>query len=261
MRRSYRSLVLITSLLLLLFLLAGASIVESRSRTGLLPGSAKALMSSLFPTNLPPVNIMPLGDSLTAGVTLDDSGGMSGGYRVPLWQECQWEGWNVHFVGSVSSGPASLPERNHEGHPGWRINQLTNYIVPQLKQYQPQIILLHIGTNDLRAGTSASVAHDRLVTLLNQITATLPKANVIVAQIIPLDLPEGSEVGNYNRSIMSMVQSMAAQGKHISTVDMFHAVSSRDLVDHVHPNANGYRHMASAWYKALAPILNVLEHR
>src|SRR6185295_11991095 len=67
-----------------------------------------------------PIGIMPLGDSLTHGHTIE------GGYRIGLWPALVAAHSNIDFVGSAYNGPSTLEDRHHEGHVGWRIDQLAN---------------------------------------------------------------------------------------------------------------------------------------
>ena len=76
------------------------------------------------------VRVMPLGDSITEGTQVP------GGYRIGLWQRLAAGGYRVDFVGSQSNGPASLGDHDHEGHPGWRIDQIDANIVGWLSTYQ-----------------------------------------------------------------------------------------------------------------------------
>src|SRR5215813_8194488 len=69
------------------------------------------------------VRVMPLGDSITDGSTVP------GGYRINLWQRMAAGGYTVDFVGSEFNGPAALGDHDHEGHSGWRIDQLDANIV------------------------------------------------------------------------------------------------------------------------------------
>src|SRR5512139_1700018 len=69
------------------------------------------------------VRIMPLGDSITDGTQVP------GGYRIGLWQRLAATGHRVDFVGSQFNGPANLGDHDHEGHPGWRIDQIDASIV------------------------------------------------------------------------------------------------------------------------------------
>jgi lysophospholipase L1-like esterase len=197
------------------------------------------------------VSIMPLGDSITYGANSTKYGG----YRVWLWQESVAAGWKIRFVGSQSSGPASLPDKANEGHPGWRIDQLSAHITGWLDTYQPQIILLHIGTNDIIQGYSVATAIARLNTLVDQITTIEPDTTLIVAQITPLGDPTlNAKVRLYNHDLLALIQRKKAIGKHIIVVDMYDAVPLSDITDHIHPNDAGYKLMAHVWYNALAQL-------
>lgn len=197
------------------------------------------------------VKIMPLGDSITAG----DNSYKYGAYRTELWQLCQAAGWHIQFVGSKQTGPPSLPNRHNEGHSGWRIDQISAHVVSWLKTYQPQIILLHIGTNDLRQGDSVSTALERLSHLIDQITTTLPNAVLVVAQVTPQPQPSiNTNIIAYNNAIPALVNQKVAQGKRVECVDMYNAVPISDVTDHIHPNDQGYALMAHVWYQALLAI-------
>src|SRR6185436_1789723 len=126
------------------------------------------------------VRVMPLGDSITEGTQVP------GGYRIGLWQRLNSNGYRVDFVGSQFNGPASLGDHDHEGHPGWRIDQIDANIVGWLQSFTPHSVLLHIGTNDVLQNFNLSTAPTRLSTLIDHITNTAPTAEVFVAQIIPL---------------------------------------------------------------------------
>lgn len=199
------------------------------------------------------IKIMPLGDSITYG----QGSSTGGGYRLPLWKELRTRGFLIDFVGSLQTGPDGF-NRHHEGHPGWKINQIAAKVVPWLLIYRPDIILLHIGTNDFVKNDNPAQAPTRLSQLLNLITATLPGAIVIVAQILPLARSArlNAEVLTYNAVIPTIVQTAIAQGKHVQYVDMYDAVSPSMLPDQIHPNDTGYAMMANVWLQALLPFLS-----
>lgn len=216
--------------------------------SGLLPdGAAYAEGSS---QNLS-VKIMPLGDSITFG-TRDPS---YGGYRHLLWTLLKNDGYKIAFVGSGKSGKASTPDSDNEGHPGWTISQIKNGIDSDdwLETYKPDIILLHIGTNDIRQGNAAS-APENLSTLLDDILARVLQTHVIVAQVIPFR--RGPERGHqsYNAAIPGIV---ASKGSRVSMVDMQNILSKGDYADGLHPNADGYDKMARAWEPAIRAVLSV----
>jgi lysophospholipase L1-like esterase len=195
------------------------------------------------------VKVMPLGDSITDGITVP------GAYRTGLWQRFVAGGYKVDFVGSLSGGPAALGDHDHEGHSGWRIDQIDANITGWLQTYQPHTVLLHIGTNDILQNDDVSNAPNRLSGLIDHITAADPGAEVFVAQIIPLaNSGQNAQVRTYNAAIPGIVSSKVSAGKHVHLVDMYDALSTSDLADGVHPTATGYDKMAAAWYSALLSV-------
>jgi hypothetical protein len=124
-----------------------------------------------------------------------------------------------------------------------------------LNTYQPQTVLLHIGTNDILQNHDVAGAPNRLSALIDRITATAPNAKVFVAQITPLGWPEGdAAVNTYNAAIPGIVQSKVNAGKSVYMVDMHSALTAADLDDGVHPTAAGYDKMAAVWYAALQSV-------
>jgi lysophospholipase L1-like esterase len=188
---------------------------------------------------------MPLGDSITQG-------GSIGGYRLDLGTKLRAAGRTVDFVGSLTDGPASMPDRNHEGHPGWTIAQVDANVVNWLRTYTPRTILLHIGTNDMY-GSDPAGAPRRLSALVDKITSQAPSAEVFVSTIIPIRFADAT-VRNYNAAIVPLLRAKAAAGKRVHVVDMYPAVPISDLPDGIHPNATGYSKMATVWFNALASV-------
>jgi lysophospholipase L1-like esterase len=190
-----------------------------------------------------PVRIMPLGDSITFGTP--DLG--YGGYRRLLGTLLAADGYMIDFVGSRRSG--YIPHPNNEGHVGWTIPQLKNGIDANrwLETYRPDLVLLHIGTNDIFQGKAATAAGN-LVALLDDILMRLPDARVIVAQIVGYRQPGDRDHLAFNAAIPGIV---ASKGPRVFTVGMQELLEPSDYADGVHPNAAGYDKMARAWEAAI----------
>src|SRR3954453_8097276 len=78
----------------------------------------------------PPISILPLGDSITLGVSNGLPGGQTpGGYRSPLDSMLSDEQIPHTFLGTstANSSPTLMlrDEVHHEGHPGYRVSQVT----------------------------------------------------------------------------------------------------------------------------------------
>ncbi|AWS43450.1 ricin-type beta-trefoil lectin domain protein [Streptosporangium sp. 'caverna'] len=195
------------------------------------------------------VRVMPLGDSITEGTQVP------GGYRTGLWQRLASGRYTVDFVGSQFNGPGGLGDHDHEGHPGWRIDQIDGNITGWARTYNPRTVLLHIGTNDILQNYNVSGAPQRLSTLIDRITAAVPNADVFVATIIPLsNSGQESAARTFNATIPGIVQNKVNGGKRVHLVDMHGKLSTSDLIDGIHPTAGGYDKMAAAWYAALQSV-------
>lgn len=189
-----------------------------------------------------------MGDSITDGVGV--SGG--GGYRIELFRLAVEAGFDITFVGTFSNGPdtvagVSFP-KNHEGASGETISQIHNRARNQALRDNPNIILLHAGTNDMWNGPSG--APDRLGNLIDDLTTRAPNALIVVSNIIPWPHMAGN-VSQYNSQIGGLINQRINQGKNIVFVDQNSGFPSGELEDGIHPNAQGYARMAAKWYDAI----------
>jgi lysophospholipase L1-like esterase len=206
-----------------------------------------------------PCWVMPLGDSITAGI--GSSTGL--GYRPPLRQLVAKDALWMDFVGTQSA-----PDGHHEGHPGWAMPELRASIDEFLsksvdgpgKPARPHVVLLMIGTNDTINRDPAGLprAPSRLDDLVYRITTDAPGTLVVVAQIVPTRTAavDSGKVVPFNAEVPALVERRAAIGEHVVYVDMHAALDvATDFNDDVHPNDSGYRKMAAVWYAALRPLL------
>ncbi|MGW1750280.1 ricin-type beta-trefoil lectin domain protein [Streptomyces sp. NPDC002092] len=192
-----------------------------------------------------PLRLMPLGDSITWGV-----GSSTGnGYRGPLWNELAADGHPLDFVGTGRNGSMSDPD--NEGHSGYRIDQIAALADASLTRYRPNVVTLHIGTNDLQGASEVNTAISRLRSLVSQITADVPDATVLVASlVVSTSSSEEQFRGTYNQATRQIVSDAQAAGKHVAFVDMS-SLTTADLADPLHPNDSGYQKMADAFHRGV----------
>ncbi|WP_240196822.1 GDSL-type esterase/lipase family protein [Nonomuraea lactucae] len=195
------------------------------------------------------VRLMPLGDSITQGV----GSSTSEGYRAPLYERLKWLGRDVDFAGSLEDG--SFADNDHEGHSGWRIDQIQNDAADcAVPAYRPNVVTLHAGTNDMNQDYQLATAPERLGGLIDQVLDDAPDATVLVATLVPAT-KEGLQprIDAYNARIPAIVKQRQDQGKHVQLVEM-DEVTTADLSQPAHPGDSGYRKMADAWYEALVTV-------
>ncbi|GAB1823085.1 ricin-type beta-trefoil lectin domain protein [Herbidospora sp. RD11066] len=213
--------------------------------TGLLL-TAGLLVTPAYAESNGGIRVMPLGDSITDGFNVP------GGYRINLWQRLVQAGHTVDFVGSGFNGPAGLGDHDHEGHSGWRIDQIDAQIVGWLAAYTPRTILLHIGTNDMGQQFQVATAPARLSALIDKIRANAPQVQLFVAQITPSADPAfNARIQTFNAAIPGIV---AQKGPLTHLVDMNTGFTTADLADGLHPNQTGYDKMALRWWNALQSV-------
>lgn len=211
-----------------------------------------------------PCKVLPFGDSITHGLQSSDNGG----YRSQLFKLVVAANQTLTFVGSQSSGPGTVSSvtfpKNHEGHDGFTVDSgystygtagISSLIPSPAFSTLPDIVLLHIGTNDITStGSASATTATRLDGLLGKIVTAAPKALIVVAQITPVSWTSG-DLNTYNSKIPGLVQARAAQGQHIISVDMSQMPKSGLATDGVHPNDQGYSYMAGVWYAAIKGYL------
>jgi lysophospholipase L1-like esterase len=206
--------------------------------------------SPLQAATVRPLRVLPLGDSITFGQKVP------GGYRVELEDRLITGDYDFTFVGSQANGPTELESRQHQGHRGYRIDEIASSVESRLATSEPDYVLLMIGTNDIIQNYQLQTAPTRLNSLIGQITAARPNTQVLVSSLIPLTDPDlEAKVQTYNEAIPGMVQSFQDQGKKVSFVDMYPVVAPSGLPDGVHPNETGYDNMGSTRYGALQQLL------
>lgn len=202
--------------------------------------------------------IMPLGDSITRGLISPEPGYIPGGYRTRLHHRLRHEHphFREHrfgFVGTADDNPdpqGGLPDPHHEGHGGWRIDEIANQIDIYLESCTPNLVLMHLGTNDMVQNHNVEQAPHRWRQLIDRIHHRMPTCLVLAAQIIrSSDAQVDDRVRSFNAALEKNCQSSPHPRLHL--VNMYDAVNVDDLVDPYHPGKAGYDKIADRWYEAI----------
>ncbi len=229
-----------------------------------------------------PLQIMPLGDSITFG-----SGGTNAGWRGPLYNVLKATK-KIIFVGSsilatvtTSADPLPAEQRHNEGHPSYNIKEIDTNLdgldATEFIKYggasrdpngghwldgiagdanarpplYPDIILMMVGTNNAN-DTDRTAVRNQLHALITKITTLRADTTLIVAQITPSIRPNNV---SYNADVASEVKIFRDEGRHVSMVDMYTNFPPDGLSsDNVHPNDKGYAFMAHQWYDGIVAV-------
>lgn len=233
--------------------------------------------------------IMPLGDSITVGVTpascpnnpIPPSEQI--GYRAKLLQNLADAGYIVDFVGNQSNGEDVTPpiiDPDHQGKGGYRAtdveSEILNVLRDQVNGAPADIILLHIGTNNINADNPNATIND-IQQILNDIDIWEGETNnpvtVMLSTVVERSTEPLCETPNFpnpnvealNDLIINTVTNRKGTD-NIALVDQ-HSIIGGDVqagstpptglsIDGVHPSAEGYERMADEWFNQLTDPAN-----
>ncbi len=224
------------------------------------------------------VRVMPLGDSITYGMGAG-AGQIAGGYRDPLARAYVTQGKSFSLVGSDSTNSTAYlvatDQQYNEGHTGYRIDQIQALINSWQTGARPDVVLLHLGTNDILqnynlgsgVGNDTSSAIARLGSLISTLYANNSSLKIVLSTLIPIQDIIASGVGkdayvkNFNGLIASSIMpTFLGQGRNIVLVDNYANFVNPDgswigsrYADYAHPNAMGYGTMAATFAAVALP--------
>ena len=211
---------------------------------------------------LPPATdrrIVFIGDSIT------EASSSFGSYRYYLWLELTREGFTVDFVGSMTGtgGEASVPaefDSDHEGHPGWRADEVAANIERWARSTQPDLVLVHLGTNDLAQGQPPSDVIQDLTTIVDRLRVVNSHIHILLAQIIPMRADGPPDVLELNQAISALAAATSTVASPVASVDHFTGFDQARMTwDGIHPNREGNRKLAANWHTALLPHLRAIQ--
>ena len=196
---------------------------------------------------------MPLGDSNTLGYSVPT---YFSGYRDLLQALLTDAGYNVDFVGTlldVQNG--MIPDRDHEGHSGFRIDQIATNLNGWLDRIEdPDVVLLMIGTNDFLQNYQTAQASVRLENLVAQLADARPHATILLANIVPNTTNPSVDAAQntFNATIPGIVDRQSNLGRLVRFVNVRQGFTAADMsTDGIHPNESGYDKLAGNWFDAI----------
>lgn len=204
------------------------------------------------------VRIMPLGDSITQGVhgSTDNAG-----YRNDLADLLSNNSVSFNFVGTRNHGSGF--DSDHEGHSGYRADEILAELNSYLNSNPPDLILLHIGTNDISELQTPASTVNEISAILDAIKTFDVSIAAILSSVIPRsDSKNGATntLNNYIRDLIPVKQNSGHNVFYAGMNEAFVANSSwatQYLADGVHPNDAGYGVMAAVWRDAILDALGV----
>lgn len=267
------------------------------SRTPLLLLSIVMMTLSIRTSAQSQLRILPLGNSVTRGsmclngdiYTCDRlADNVSVGYRLELFDLLNASGYFFDFVGGNKYGYSYMTDSDNAGFSGIKDQGLADIIEsgttgtpwgqvtpgPYLDYYTPDIVLLHIGTNDVLADEHNDVSNvSRLLDAIDDYEiANGNPILVFLARIIKPADTNCSAYDNtkiYNNKLVSMAQTRISNGDDIVIVDMECGAGLNyytDMADQAHPNQDGYDKMAAKWFSAIdafnaAPVVSQIPNQ
>lgn len=212
-----------------------------------------------------PVRIVCIGDSITQGGRADRE---EWTYRLPLFGMLRDAGVKFDFVGSRTAGlqpNAKWPDwkgtpfdADHEGYYGAKTAQVRDHLKDTLPKFAPpDIALIHLGTNDQGAADHTADVVKPLEEIIALLRARNPKVAVVVGH---LNFNGGAAV-KIRPLVDDMAKRLSTAASPVVTVHHYKGwkedpkAAGTDTFDWAHPNPQGQKKMAEAWYAAMKPFL------
>jgi acyl-CoA thioesterase-1 len=197
---------------------------------------------------------MPIGDSITSGELGSST------YRCYLDEMLSDAGVSFDFVGRKSVaypdepyGCPTVIDQDHEGWWGYRVDEVIDDVTASVEVLQPDVALIHLGTNDLFYGEGPASTAEELESFIIGLQAVSTDITILVAQIIPCDQPFpycADDLPAFNDAVASFA-SLSTDESSVIVVDMETGFSLSDLRDPWHPTEAGDEIIASRWLTAL----------
>ena len=218
---------------------------------------------STLPAQSSPVRIMALGDSITEADT------NHAGYRFWLHQQLLSAGYSFDMVGTRngnhiqghhnSQGNPKYPwfDRDHQSRWGAKLSEWQASI-GQWAPLKPDVILIHIGHNDIRGGTSPQQMINELDAFINELrTRVNPNIKILLAQPVKnISLGHVAEMDQYRALLPGLAQAKNTAQSPVRVVDQYTGFEpAQHTYDQVHPNESGEKLVAGKFFTAIQSLI------
>ena len=203
------------------------------------------------------VKILPLGDSRVEGNTSN-----SVSYRYHLWKNLVLGGWTTDFIGPLTDS-GNYPQimgksfdNNHAGVGGFRtVDILNNIDLIINSNYNPDIVLLGIGGNDLIHNVPTATAISNINGIIDALQASNPKITILVEQIAPgrsttYNAGHFAILAQFNYQIKTLAHLQTTDNSKVIYVNMYDNWQDDYLADNTHYNELGAKVVAERYYTA-----------
>ncbi|CAG8134206.1 unnamed protein product [Penicillium nalgiovense] len=142
-----------------------------------------------------------------------------------------------------------MHDNDHDGHIGWRIDQIASHVKEIIPQ-QPNVILINAGTNDALQKYKVDTAGKRMDSLLTYLFDNIPNTTIILSTLT-FNGEEPLLSTEINKQYLELAAKRRARNECLVLADMSSFIRWKQLVDKIHPTADGYKKMASVWWAAI----------
>ncbi|GIM94809.1 hypothetical protein Ato02nite_066020 [Paractinoplanes toevensis] len=201
------------------------------------------------------LRIMALGSSTTYGQGSSDGNGyravagMGFSDLIDPGSGSGTDAPHVDWVGSVRVG--RMADREVEGWKGFILNDIAGKASCAVKAYQPNVVTLIAGGNDMIQPFDPDGAPARLEHLIEQITTDSPGATVLVAGMQPFRDAAIAERGRkFTAQIPGIADRLAQRGLRVVYTDISSVQPSEIGSDGIHPTDAGYVKIGQAFVRA-----------
>ena len=133
-------------------------------------------------------------------------------------------------------------------------------LIDLLKPHNPKLIVLHIGTNNLRPkhGLKSQQLNDYDLLLRTLISSFSTNTQILVIGLFKRTDVEEQLISQSNKALEELVSNvnLEYQGNRVHWLDLSNDFEPRHLQDHVHFNDDGYYKWNSRLYPKIQELLN-----